>query len=370
MNYILTNEGAALMTKAVAGKDLVFTRAESGNGYSAAPANLSQVIGRQQDLNINVTHEGSDVKIICLLTNYQLEEGYILKQLGVYAKLVDEEDDTLIIIGQEYSGEQIHPITDGEAEYEFTILMKASGTSSITVEGGAGSLALKKDLNAHTNRQDNPHNVTAEQLNLGKVQNASPSDQIPEFKVAENRENIESGEKTSILWGKVKKWLADLGTAAFCSVVNHCLTTDPGTVLDGRVGKILMDAIEQLQRQNDEINSNMAPLSTDLAFKNVTKNLTAKAVTEIFSYTAASDMTFPLYFYLYFAGETEVSNSYINIDGNIMMQHTMGGGLAGYGHTHSYSLYIKLKAGEKLQITGQRFNAGIASLSLHSTVQF
>ena len=37
MDYILTNEGAALMTKAVAGKELIFTRAETGKGYGHLP---------------------------------------------------------------------------------------------------------------------------------------------------------------------------------------------------------------------------------------------------------------------------------------------------------------------------------------------
>ena len=168
MDYILTNEGAALMTKAVSGKDLVFTRAESGNGCSSSPATLTSILGKQQDLSMNVTHEGSDVKITCVLTNYQLESGYTLKQIGVYAKLAEDEKDILVIVGQQYSGELIHPRTDGDAEYEFVILMKASGTSSITLESPAGSLVLKRDLEAHTGRKDNPHNVTLEQLNAGE----------------------------------------------------------------------------------------------------------------------------------------------------------------------------------------------------------
>jgi hypothetical protein len=249
MDWILTNEGSTLMTKAVTGENLVFTRAETGTGSSSAPAFLTQVIGKQQDLNIDVAHEGSDCKITCLLNNYQVEEGYILKQIGIYAKLADDEDDILAIIGQQI-GEQIHPAAEGEAEYEWITLLKVSGTSSITVEGGAGSLALKKDLFAHTNRQDNPHNVTAKDLGLDKVENTSPSDQIPIFGEAENRENIENGDKSSVLWGKVKKWFADLKAAAFAGVVNNCTTTEPGSVLDARQGKVLQDEV-------DEINSNM-----------------------------------------------------------------------------------------------------------------
>ena len=250
MDWILTNEGSTLMTKAVTGENLVFTRAETGTGSSSAPAFLTQVIGKQQDLNIDVAHEGSDCKITCLLNNYQVEEGYILKQIGIYAKLADDEDDILAIIGQQI-GEQIHPAAEGEAEYEWITLLKVSGTSSITVEGGAGSLALKKDLFAHTNRQDNPHNVTAKDLGLDKVENTSPSDQIPIFGEAENRENIENGDKSSVLWGKVKKWFADLKAAAFAGIANNCTTTEAGSVLDARQGKVLQEEV-------DAINSNLA----------------------------------------------------------------------------------------------------------------
>lgn len=245
MDWILTNEGSTLMTKAVTGGNLVFTKAETGTGSSSAPAFLTQVIGKQQDLHIDVVQEGSDCKITCLLNNYQVEEGYILKQIGIYAKLADDEDDILAIIGQQ-SGEQIHPAAEGEAEYEWITLLKVSGTSSITVEGGAGSLALKKDLFAHTNRQDNPHNVTAKDLGLDKVENISPSEQIPIFEEAENRTNIENGDTQATLWGKVKKWFADLKDAAFAGIANNCTTTEPGSVLDARQGKALQDEVDAL----------------------------------------------------------------------------------------------------------------------------
>lgn len=281
MDYILTNEGAALMTKAVTGKDLVFTRAESGDGYSSSPAVLSDVIGKHQELHMDVVHEGSDVKITCLLTNFQLEEGYTLKQLGVYAKLEEDAEDTLFIIGQQYSGEVIHPFSDGEAEYEFIILMKASGTSSITVEGGAGSLALKKDLDMHANRNDNPHNVTAKQLGLDKVANVRTSDQIPEFKEAENRANIESGNTLSILFGKIERYFTDLKSAAFASIANNCTTTEEGHVLDARQGTAL-------QEQVDEINGNIDELKKSVADG---KALIASAITRK-GITTASDADF------------------------------------------------------------------------------
>lgn len=68
----------------------------------------------------------------------------------------------------------------------------------------------------------------------------------PTFTAATSRTNINSGESQSIIMGKVKKWLADLGTAAFCSVVNNLTTTSEGSVLDARQGKNLSDALTKL----------------------------------------------------------------------------------------------------------------------------
>ena len=68
----------------------------------------------------------------------------------------------------------------------------------------------------------------------------------PTFTTATSRANINSGESQSIIMGKVKKWLADLGTAAFCSVVNNLTTTAEGSVLDARQGKNLSDALTNL----------------------------------------------------------------------------------------------------------------------------
>lgn len=68
----------------------------------------------------------------------------------------------------------------------------------------------------------------------------------PTFTTATSRANINSGESQSIIMGKIKKWLADLGTAAFCSVVNNLTTTAEGSVLDARQGKNLSDALTKL----------------------------------------------------------------------------------------------------------------------------
>lgn len=97
------------------------------------------------------------------------------------------------------------------------------------------------------------------------------------FSQASSRTNINSGDSIGTLFGKIRKWFADLGTAAFQgvsnvltqassgyvldarqgkalddkkvnkeSIVNNLLTTESGYVLDARQGKILDEKITQL----------------------------------------------------------------------------------------------------------------------------
>ena len=60
-----------------------------------------------------------------------------------------------------------------------------------------------------------------------------------------------------MIFGKIKKWFADLGTAAFCSVVNNATTTAANTVLDGRMGKTLQTGIDELNSSLNTANFNL-----------------------------------------------------------------------------------------------------------------
>lgn len=67
------------------------------------------------------------------------------------------------------------------------------------------------------------------------------------FTKATSRTAITTGETIMTLFGKVAKWLGDLGTAAFKSVANDLTTTTAYTsVLDAYQGKLLNDKIATL----------------------------------------------------------------------------------------------------------------------------
>lgn len=109
-------------------------------------------------------------------------------------------------------------------------------------------------------------NATAALVGLGNVPNLATNDQMPTFAQASTRENIESGEKVSILFGKIQKWFADLKSVAFSgsyndlsdrpalgdsasqSVANNLTTNEAGSVLDARQGVAIADSFNTLNR--------------------------------------------------------------------------------------------------------------------------
>ncbi len=78
-----------------------------------------------------------------------------------------------------------------------------------TTPAGIGA-ATATDLTAHTGNTSNPHGVTAAQLGLGNVQNVATNDQTPTFAEAATLTTLSSGEKLSILFGKIAKGISAL----------------------------------------------------------------------------------------------------------------------------------------------------------------
>ena len=91
-------------------------------------------------------------------------------------------------------------------------------------EGLAGS---GERMDSHLADTGNPHGVTKAQVGLGDVPNVPTNDQAPTFSRAAARENIKSGEKLSLIFGKVMKWFADLKAVAFSGSYND-LSNKPG----------------------------------------------------------------------------------------------------------------------------------------------
>ena len=94
-------------------------------------------------------------------------------------------------------------------------------TSSTAYRGDRGKTAYD-----HSQTTGNPHGTTKSDVGLGNVPNVSTNDQTPTFTKASTRKNIASGEKLSVIFGKIQKFFNDLKSVAYSGSYND-LTNKP-----------------------------------------------------------------------------------------------------------------------------------------------
>lgn len=230
--FKLTNNGKALHIKSVNGDSIKFTKVSFGDGLK--PDDFLQIT----ELNNIITSvpfvSYDDTKQNILNLKWELDTSKILKsfkwsEYGLYA---EDKDGNEILYAYAYDES---PVTLTKMEqgvislYVGYVTIAITDTDDITVAIGEYDTVTVNQFKEHTENQNNPHNVTAAQIGLGNVVNASPSDTVPEFNEANRLENVTSGEKTSTLWGKVQK--------AISSLLNHMADrNNPHNVTTNQIG--------------------------------------------------------------------------------------------------------------------------------------
>lgn len=88
-----------------------------------------------------------------------------------------------------------------------------------------------------------------------------------EFSEASTRENIAATDSIKNIFGKVKKWFADLKPHAFSNPTNNLLATEAGTALDAVQGKVLYEKIKSVNvsRNNSRQYNTLEEFVTDTA---------------------------------------------------------------------------------------------------------
>ena len=79
-------------------------------------------------------------------------------------------------------------------------------------------------------------------IDIDKVPNVATNDQTPTFLEESTRTNIASGDKLSLIFGKIKKFFSDLKTVAFTGNYND-LTNKPPEFVDDPSGYLTHDSI-------------------------------------------------------------------------------------------------------------------------------
>lgn len=98
----------------------------------------------------------------------------------------------------------------GSAYAEISASLALGETQSTAYRGDRGKTAYD-----HSQTTGNPHGTTKADVGLGNVPNVTTNNQTPTFTEASTRNNIASGEKLSVIFGKIQKFFNDLKTVAF-----------------------------------------------------------------------------------------------------------------------------------------------------------
>lgn len=155
-NSLYTNVGTNMMSEVLSGATMTITKAVGGSGTTAAEslAALTDVKEQKQTLKILGIEDATDSsgndagkRIKIQITNESVETGYILHQVGIYAKLADGEE-TLLIIMQDDRGVEIPSHTENsDFEIEIYGIMAISNLANISVTVDPNAVASVKMVN-------------------------------------------------------------------------------------------------------------------------------------------------------------------------------------------------------------------------------
>lgn len=232
---VVTNKGIAMMKESLAGKVITITGAAGGTGTvpSASLMTQTDLKNKKQDLSlIGLADTDQGKKVQIQVTSVGLATGYTLNQVGVWAK-IDEEDPVLMAIFQDSRGVDIPSYSDvPEFLMEFFAALEYSQYANINIvaDGSAyvSSQTLQTALAAHNGNSTAHENIFSKKADLddtGKV----PASQIPALDYVPNTQKGVAGG-VATLNGNGKVPIAQIPNLAYVpttrKVNNKALSAD------------------------------------------------------------------------------------------------------------------------------------------------
>lgn len=217
MGYLspgLTTIGRAMMTEALDGAGVVFTKIVIGDGTGpASDRDATAVVNPIMTLAITGLEKHEDYVVLkTLFNNEQLTTGFYIKELGVYAKQVGSEEEKLY--AYRYTATECDYVpannTGRMVEVSMRVIVAVSDAENISAMIDKSGCVTIEDFEAHIHDYNNPHRVTKAQVGLENVENVAFLDQEIDFTTAESLEELEVGETVRSALGKLNKAIADL----------------------------------------------------------------------------------------------------------------------------------------------------------------
>ncbi len=226
-----TKNAQAQMLKTIEGATLRFSRVGLGNGER--PSIDFEDITQMQNFVCfgNLTsyeRNGTNAIIHWQLDCASVENTFDWTEYALFAL---DENDNEFLFSYAYNEGTPQPISSVNSEslvmLENDINICIGDAEHVSaIIGEYSAYASKEVVEEHINNKENPHNVTAEDIGLERVENVSVDDACPTFTESKTNDNINSGDTASILWGKVKKHISVLITHIANKDNPHGVTTE------------------------------------------------------------------------------------------------------------------------------------------------
>lgn len=172
-NSLYTNVGTNMMSEVLSGATMTITKAVGGAGTTAAEslAALTDVKDQKQTLKILGIEDATDStgndagkRIKIQITNEDVETGYILHQVGIYAKLADGNETLLIIMQDDHGVEIPSHAENSDFEIELYGIMAISNLANISVTVDPNAVASMKMVNQQITQVNTKIDKTKEDL--------------------------------------------------------------------------------------------------------------------------------------------------------------------------------------------------------------
>ncbi len=148
-NKAITSKGLELLSKAITGGQLTFTRIEMGNGVQDKdPVDVERLVNVKQNLQItSINRKGSQVTLSSTLKLEDVKEEYDWTELGVYAK-GDDNKEVLYLYGYTENSSFISPTSLNEKLIHVTILVSNATEVSAIIDNSLIYLS-QAEMDAH-----------------------------------------------------------------------------------------------------------------------------------------------------------------------------------------------------------------------------
>lgn len=215
MKMQLTNAGINALLRALSGANIVFTNLKIGNGAAQSAATATDLSNPLKTLAITaVAVANQKASLSVTLSNAGVEEGFRLTEIGIFVQDQDDEDEEILYAygtEPEATADYVAATGDSVLEEQITIDAFVSNAENVSALINESTVyATKANFDAHVADRSNPHRVTKAQVDLGNVPNVATNDQTPTFSVPASNAQLISGERFSILLGKIARAVASL----------------------------------------------------------------------------------------------------------------------------------------------------------------